>query len=739
MLAGHSILQGGASVRGLARWSGEEWSGLPDGIGPWMNGSVSALAVIGDELYIGGGFYSSAGYQNIVRWDGDSLEPLGDDTVGFPNDSVLVIAEHDGAIYVGGLFTEVNGASSVGLARWDGIQWDALDTGLDHHASVWITDLASIPEGLLVVGRFSQADGMDLNHVAIWDGIEFHPIISAAETGFDGAALSIGQLNNDIYFGGLFSRAGGELTNQIVRWDRSDWNRLTDIDGQGISGEVEAILVTGEGVYFGGQFLSAGNTEVVNLAFWNGEEWNSLGLPDPDAVYGPVSALAHDGTNLYVGSGWIRGFDGSAPSANVSRRDGESWTAMRAGVYGNVRTLQGVGGVIYKGGTFTVDGQSFNHGVAYWGGAQWVSLDTSDERPLSARQIIDHNGQVTVAGSFPAPHPESTRSIGIWTGDGWETVPESGDDLDNWGVTSIASAPEGLYIGGSFTGREDMLVNRVARWDGNQWHALRHWAYTGVNNIVESVTYSDGSLYVTGRFTRAGGVRASRIAKWDGHRWFALGDEEGNEGISHRGMGLDAHENTVYVGHRLGMAGGNPAGSFAWFIDSSTDLLFADGFVGSPVTGLDHLTFEGAVGPEEFQGIESPYPVGEYEFLFDQDFESRIYGELRIETPIRKPILMVHGNQTMTLRHQQGTRFNLVELEFGSQANDRSSCYSPVLGLSGMRDGNEVVYRDIYLPIRTQSYWETVRISGFEDLDEVVFHTPCGTSYFISRLRLRPE
>ena len=107
----------------VARWDGVQWS--PVGVG--VRSSVNALAASDDgdgpALYAAGRFFRLGDERRssyIARWDGDDWSPLGDG-LSREADALAVVDDGSGpALFVGGSFTTAGGVASSGLARWGG-------------------------------------------------------------------------------------------------------------------------------------------------------------------------------------------------------------------------------------------------------------------------------------------------------------------------------------------------------------------------------------------------------------------------------------------------------------------------------------------------------------------------------------------------------------------------------------------------------------------------------------------
>jgi hypothetical protein len=120
-----------------------------------LNDTVSAVAVSGSNVYVGGAFTDAGGNSNadrIARWDGSAWQALGNGL----NGTVLAVAVSGSNVYVGGFFTDAGGNSNADrIARWDGSAWQALGGGLNDAV------LAVVVSGtdVYVGGVFTHAGG----------------------------------------------------------------------------------------------------------------------------------------------------------------------------------------------------------------------------------------------------------------------------------------------------------------------------------------------------------------------------------------------------------------------------------------------------------------------------------------------------------------------------------------------------------------------------------------------------
>jgi N-acetylneuraminic acid mutarotase len=176
-VGGHFVQTGDEALTNLGRIARYDtnagtWHALPS---RGLNNDVSALAVVGDNLYVGGGFTQTGdgtvpGLNRIARYNAaaDTWHALSDSGL---NGWVNALAVAGGNLYVGGSFTQTGGGALQNLgriARYNPAAgtWHALpNRGLNNDVSA----LAVVGDNLYVGGAFAQTgDGMvtDLNRIA---------------------------------------------------------------------------------------------------------------------------------------------------------------------------------------------------------------------------------------------------------------------------------------------------------------------------------------------------------------------------------------------------------------------------------------------------------------------------------------------------------------------------------------------------------------------------------------------
>jgi hypothetical protein len=436
-----------------------------------------------------------------TMWDPDGLGP---------QPPVLV---------VGGAFAVAGTVLANHVATYDPAtgMWSALGTGVDGAVHC----LTTLPTGELVVGgEFTTAGGLPAAAIARWNGVSWAPLGSGMAQ-VQGAAVvrCFATLpNGDLVAGGSYWTAGGTAANNIARWDGATWSAM----GAGMwhsagwqSTSVQALAVLPNGnVVAGGSFTSAGSSGANNLAQWNGTSWSSLG------VVGVVGALAVlPNGHLIVG-----GMQPLSGNQFVLRWNGLSWSSLGSAIASPVRALLALpNGDVVAAGDFslTTTGGPSNY-VARWNGSSWSGFGLGLPAFANAMALTQlGNGDIVVGGSFPEADGVPAKNIARWNGTAWLALGPGTNDL----VYAVHALPDGgLVAGGTFTSIDGVSAQRIARWDGATWTPLGSGIGSGGFEAVHALTaLPNGGLVAGGRFATAGGIPARNIARWDGTTWWPLG------------------------------------------------------------------------------------------------------------------------------------------------------------------------------------------------------------------------
>ncbi len=201
---------GGIAAANIAQWNGTRWSGLGSGI----NGPLLALAAAGKYLYVGGHFTMADGIAatNVAQWNGTQWSPLGPGIGGqSPIDSfVSALAVSGSNLYVGGTFTVAPDGAARHIAKWNGTSWSPLDSGLYGYVAA----LAVSGNDLYAGGTFTMLNSSSaIDNLAKWNGIAWSALGSGVNAYVDAVVAS----DADLYVGGNFTIAGGKISGYAAR------------------------------------------------------------------------------------------------------------------------------------------------------------------------------------------------------------------------------------------------------------------------------------------------------------------------------------------------------------------------------------------------------------------------------------------------------------------------------------------------------------------------------------------
>jgi len=318
LLVGGSFTSAGGNPNAsrIATWNGTAWGAL-NGT-PISNGSVRAIAYSGGKVYAGGTFLDAGGNANadyLAVWDGSGWAPFCTSTKPGPAITATVSALQvvGNTLYVGGGF-----ANGAGLDAADFLVGCDLTTGAP---SATVQHDGDINSGIyaLTAVRSLAASGTDVfvgtdavnvagiptaDHLVRWNGSAWSAVGSNT-AGSDGwfptsAFIYALAVNGPMLFAaGSFQNADGAPTaDQIAVFNGTTWGPVgSDGAGNGpLSGQPNAAAVFRGKVVTGGNFTSAGgDTHAVSVA--------AYALTQPDARIGRREGGPFVGDNVYSPTG----------------------------------------------------------------------------------------------------------------------------------------------------------------------------------------------------------------------------------------------------------------------------------------------------------------------------------------------------------------------------------------------------------------------------------------------------
>ncbi|PCH94490.1 MAG: hypothetical protein COB85_05580 [Bacteroidetes bacterium] len=245
---------------------------------------------------IGGG-----GVRKLDEFDGD-LYAVGDMLHG----SVIGVSRWDGSTWVNGggtnyshstLYsdgTELYVESDDGVVRKKSIG-GSFQPYYDFAGNGGLGSIINYNNQLIFAGSFDTINGVPANNIAKWDGVNW----TALGSGISSGTYSMAVFNSELYVAGDLSTAGGQNVNKIAKWNGATWSDV----GGGVTGtswnDLRDMVVFNGALYVVGDFTEMGNVTTHDVAKWDGNNWNSVNLAHTDAFANCVEVYAN---KLYVGT-----------------------------------------------------------------------------------------------------------------------------------------------------------------------------------------------------------------------------------------------------------------------------------------------------------------------------------------------------------------------------------------------------------------------------------------------------
>jgi N-acetylneuraminic acid mutarotase len=600
VVGGFFTSAGGVSANRVARFNTQTntWSTLGTGSSNGVSGSVAALAVVGNEVVVGGYFTSAGGVSanRVARFNTltNTWSSLGTGSSNGVNNDVTALAVVGNEVFVGGGFTSAGGVSANGVARFNTQTntWSSLGTGSSNGVNGIVYELAVVGNEVFVGGGFTSAGGVSANRVARFNTQTntWSSLGTGSSNGVSGIGLvyvyALAVVGNEVVVGGRFTSAGGVSANRVARFNTqtNTWSSLGTGSSNGVNDRVSALAVVGNEVYVGGWFTSAGGVSANRVARFNTltNTWSSLGTGSSNGVSGGVYpyvyALAVVGNEVVVGGDFTSAGGVSANRVARFNTQTNTWSTLgtgssngvSGGVYPYVYALAVVGNEVVVGGGFTSAGGVSANNVARFNTQTntWSSLGTGSSNGVGGivRALAVVGNEVVVGGGFTSAGGVSANSVArfntqtnTWSllGTGSSNGVSGGSSFP--AVRALAVVGNEVVVGGEFTSAGGVSANGVARFNTqtNTWSSLGTGSSNGVNGIVYELAVVGNEVVVGGFFTSAGGVSANYVARFNTqtNTWSSLGTGSSN-GVNGIVYELAVVGNEVFVGGEFTLAGG---------------------------------------------------------------------------------------------------------------------------------------------------------------------------------------
>ena len=513
----------GAAQPGFSKLDGTINAVIPDGEGGW---------------YLGGRFTSAdnASLKNLVHLLPDrrldsSFKPS-------PNAAVSALALVGPTLWVGGDFTEIAGIPTGNLGLLDSSTGQTNGLRLRVQGAV----NAIVPNGDVVYlgGAFgsivtyrgnqstSNARGRAAALRPTGDLLDWNPACTGG-SGVNCIAVS----DSTIYLGGDFTQCGGKPRNALASVSATDalatsWNPNPQRAG-GARPTIQALVVIDDVVYAGGEFTTIGARSRGRLAAVQGSGLGQA-LPDWQAdANGPVQAILAWESDLLIAGGFTliggeidltknpprqtggtarRGFARLSQANALVSNWGPQLSLLKPATQGSVVAYGAAvqGNLILLGGNFVSLGGATRPHIAALSLLTGAATDWNPAADSTVRTLALGRQGLYVGGSFTniggAPRPRLAE-IDLATGQATTWDPQFGAGQF---VAAIAPAGTSVFVGGTFQNvggraRQNLaeidFTGSVTEWDPKP------------NGAIGALLFDRDQLFVGGNFSVISG--ASRV------------------------------------------------------------------------------------------------------------------------------------------------------------------------------------------------------------------------------------
>jgi len=208
------------TIAKIQKFVGGYWIDIPY---PYSQSAWKIAFNSSDELYVAANIH-------VYKFDGAVWTQILSTSNGFIEE--LKISQADD-VFIGGTFNQVDGITVNHIAKWDGLSWSALGSGVSQSTPITqgVYTIAFDAIGNLYAGgTFDDASGTVVNNMAIWDGSTWNP---AGSTIVTDSVWDIEFNNSDIY---TYSIVSGP-SYIIERFSGSSWSTI--YTGSGIIYDIE--------------------------------------------------------------------------------------------------------------------------------------------------------------------------------------------------------------------------------------------------------------------------------------------------------------------------------------------------------------------------------------------------------------------------------------------------------------------------------------------------------------------
>lgn len=559
VVGGNFTVAGNLNVSSMAIWNKttHQWKPLNNGL---SGGTISAIAVYKEIIFVAGDFKLAYGKKisPIVKFENDTWQSLADSISPVDSAAIKTLHIKNDSLFVGGLFNGVNGNPTQNLAVYSitNKNWTTFgNNGTDGPINSIVSDEGSIYVG----GDFIFAGNIEAYNVAKLT----HGIWESVGDGTQGIVHSLLFHKSNLYAGGSFSQAGvNTVAYGIARWSGSKWFAL----GRGIEGlYVSSVLPYGKDIIITGGFNIAGTDTVNNIALWDGAKWSKIGAGTSGIIN---TAVVTEDTTLFCGGFFSLAGNGYAD--HIAMLKNKSWSSLSNqttnGLFQDISAMAQGRSLLFVAGSLDDKGSAIKT-VATWNGNKWEISPYKFNGSGIKSIIVDTSNNSTdllfVAGDFNKIDNKDVPPVMAWS-KSW--IPTASNLKGK--VNSICKFKNKLYAGGDFildgdsTKKNIAVINFSTLTDTAKWQIVG----SGSDSIIHALAVDTlGTLYCGGNFKSISGVNANNVAMFKNNQFMPLTDGCDSTVLALY-IGLD---NELMVGGKFKNAGGKNSHCLAMFDGSN--------------------------------------------------------------------------------------------------------------------------------------------------------------------------
>lgn len=335
------------------------WTKVLDSVPGYFQVGTLVKDTINNVLYFGGSITAAnnKSCNGIAKYDGVSFDSLRSGVTGFGG-VVKSLQMFQNKLYVFGSFLKTGSYNCRFIGRWDGASWDSVN--FLPNQPIWWSDVNN--NELYVSGWFDTIAGLPIKHVAKFDGTNWHDL-SFTAADMTGA---IKVYKNKIY---VASYTG------LWQYSNNVWSPLADCVGD-MFRHVYGMTVIDSLLYVYGRFNSLGGVYSKGIVAFDGVKW-----------YGFGQGMSYSGYEIIN---------------NVQKIDGKIY------ITGNFDKIEGIGTSNFTAAPV----QSTNYAVLE--NNQWCLKSGPFEN--NATGVVKYNNNLYIYGYFKKCANDTIFGFAKWSG-----------------------------------------------------------------------------------------------------------------------------------------------------------------------------------------------------------------------------------------------------------------------------------------------------------------------------------